>query len=212
MRQGLPCWLRWERIRLQSGDLGVIPVSGRSPGGGSGNHSSILTWRKISWTEEPGGSYNPWGGRVKPDSATNTFTRKNLLPQPCPNQPPRISVNPPALLQKQHKTNVHSRRKTWGDLLWGSKAAECLKGCLTGAWAASRRGRSVQPAAWSSTHMCHPCPGFLRIMPRPCSQNPPGAFGESAACASSAILILHKTICGKSKVIEPRGGEVQPGS
>ena len=65
------------------------------------------------------GQLQPMGWqRVKPDSATNTFTRKNLLPQPCPNQPPRISVNPPALLQKQHKTNVHSRRKTWGDLLW----------------------------------------------------------------------------------------------
>ena len=28
--------------------------SGRSPGGGHGNHSSILAW-KIPWTEEPGG-------------------------------------------------------------------------------------------------------------------------------------------------------------
>ena len=28
--------------------------SGRSPGGGHGNHSSILAWR-IPWTEEPGG-------------------------------------------------------------------------------------------------------------------------------------------------------------
>ena len=35
-------------------DLGSIPGSGRSPGGGGhGNHSNILTWR-IPWTEEPG--------------------------------------------------------------------------------------------------------------------------------------------------------------
>ena len=30
------------------------PWVGRSPGGGSGHHSSILDW-KIPWTEEPGG-------------------------------------------------------------------------------------------------------------------------------------------------------------
>ena len=35
------------------GDPGLIPGSGRSPGGGNGNHSSILAW-KIPWTEEPG--------------------------------------------------------------------------------------------------------------------------------------------------------------
>ena len=32
---------------------GLIPGSGRSPGGGNGNHSSILAW-EIPWTEEPG--------------------------------------------------------------------------------------------------------------------------------------------------------------
>ena len=37
-----------------SGDLGLIPGSGRSPGGGHDNHSSILAWG-IPWTEEPGG-------------------------------------------------------------------------------------------------------------------------------------------------------------
>ena len=35
-------------------DVGLIPGSGRSPGGGHGNHSSVLAWR-IPWTEEPGG-------------------------------------------------------------------------------------------------------------------------------------------------------------
>ena len=35
-------------------DVGLIPGSGISPGGGHGNHSSILAWR-IPWTEEPGG-------------------------------------------------------------------------------------------------------------------------------------------------------------
>ena len=36
-----------------AGDQGLIPASGRSPGEGNGNHSSILAWI-ISWTEEPG--------------------------------------------------------------------------------------------------------------------------------------------------------------
>ena len=35
-------------------DTGSIPGSGRSPGGGNGNHSSNLAWR-IPWAEEPGG-------------------------------------------------------------------------------------------------------------------------------------------------------------
>ena len=36
-------------------DAGLIPGSGRSPGGGHGNPTSILAWR-IPWTEEPDGS------------------------------------------------------------------------------------------------------------------------------------------------------------
>ena len=35
-------------------DTGLIPGSGRSPGVGSSNHSSILAC-KIPWTEEPRG-------------------------------------------------------------------------------------------------------------------------------------------------------------
>ncbi|CAI9164892.1 unnamed protein product [Rangifer tarandus platyrhynchus] len=37
-----------------AGDPGLIPGSGRSPGGGPGTHSSALAWG-IPWTEEPGG-------------------------------------------------------------------------------------------------------------------------------------------------------------
>ena len=36
-------------------DVGSIPGSGRSPGGGRGNHFSILASR-LPWTEEPGGA------------------------------------------------------------------------------------------------------------------------------------------------------------
>ena len=37
-----------------AGDSDSIPGLGRFPGGGNGNHSSILVW-KIPLTEEPGG-------------------------------------------------------------------------------------------------------------------------------------------------------------
>ena len=37
-----------------AGDLGLIPVSGRSPGEGVVTHSSILDW-DIPWAEESGG-------------------------------------------------------------------------------------------------------------------------------------------------------------
>ena len=37
-----------------AGDVGSIPGSGRSPGEGNGNHSSILAW-EIPRMEEPGG-------------------------------------------------------------------------------------------------------------------------------------------------------------
>ena len=44
-------------------DVGSIPVSGRSPGEGNGNHSSILAWG-IPWTEEPGGLQSMGSQRV----------------------------------------------------------------------------------------------------------------------------------------------------
>ena len=41
-----------------------IPGSGRSPGEGRGNHSSILAWR-IPWTKEPGGLQSMGSHRVR---------------------------------------------------------------------------------------------------------------------------------------------------
>ena len=41
-------------LPANSGDTGSTPGSGRYPGGGNGNHSSILTW-EIPWMEGPGG-------------------------------------------------------------------------------------------------------------------------------------------------------------
>ena len=53
---GLPWWLSGKEFPCNAGeeeDIGSIPVLGTSPGGGNGNHVSILV-EKIPWTEEPG--------------------------------------------------------------------------------------------------------------------------------------------------------------
>ena len=47
-----------KNLPTNAGDVGLIPGSGRSPGGGHATHSSILAWR-IPWTEEP--AYSPQG-------------------------------------------------------------------------------------------------------------------------------------------------------
>ena len=47
-------------------DTGSVPESGRSPGGGNGNHSSILAG-KILWTEEAGGPQSIGSPRVRRD-------------------------------------------------------------------------------------------------------------------------------------------------
>ena len=49
---GLPWWLSGKESAFNAGDTSTIPGSGRSPGEGKANHSSILAWR-IPWTEEP---------------------------------------------------------------------------------------------------------------------------------------------------------------
>ena len=49
----LPRWLIGKESACSAGETGSIPGSGRSPGEGHGNHSSILA-RRIPWTEEPG--------------------------------------------------------------------------------------------------------------------------------------------------------------
>ena len=50
---GFPGGSEGKASACNAGDPGSIPGSGRSPGEGNGNHSSILAW-KIPWTEEPG--------------------------------------------------------------------------------------------------------------------------------------------------------------
>ena len=66
---GLPQWLSSKESTCDAedaGGLGLIPGSGRSPGGGHGNHSSIVAW-VIPWTEEPGGLQPIGSQRVRHD-------------------------------------------------------------------------------------------------------------------------------------------------
>ena len=53
-----------KNLPASEGDADLIPESGRSPGEGKGNHSSVLAW-EIPWTEELGrlqsiGSQKSW--------------------------------------------------------------------------------------------------------------------------------------------------------
>ena len=43
-----------KNLPVNTGDTGLIPGFGRSPGGGNRNPLSILAW-EIPWTEEPVG-------------------------------------------------------------------------------------------------------------------------------------------------------------
>ena len=68
----LPWWLSGQKSVCNAGDardMGSIPESGRSPGGGNGNLLHILAWR-ISWTEEPGGLQFMGSQKVRHDLAT----------------------------------------------------------------------------------------------------------------------------------------------
>ena len=64
-----------KNLPANAGDLrgaGLIPGSGRRPGGGTATHSDILAWR-IPWTEEPGGLRSMGLQRVGHDWTTHVF-------------------------------------------------------------------------------------------------------------------------------------------
>ena len=68
-RQGFPDGLDCKESGCNSGgtgDVGLTPGSGRSPGEGHGYPPVILAWR-IPWTEEPGGLQSMGSLRVGHD-------------------------------------------------------------------------------------------------------------------------------------------------
>ena len=61
-----------------TGDAGLIPGSGRSPGKEMAIHSSFLAW-KIPWTEEPGGLQHMGLQRVRHNWVTEHALMVNML-------------------------------------------------------------------------------------------------------------------------------------
>ena len=62
-------WLSDKDPLANAGDVGSIPRSGRSPGGGMATHSSILEG-KIPWTENPGRLQSMGSQRVRHNEVT----------------------------------------------------------------------------------------------------------------------------------------------
>ena len=63
INRGFPDGSDSKESACNPGNLGLIPGSGRSPGGGMATHSNILAWR-ILWTQEPGGLWSMESKRV----------------------------------------------------------------------------------------------------------------------------------------------------
>ena len=56
-----------KNLLANAGDMGLIPGSGRSPGGGNGNPLQYSSLEKIPWTEEPDGLQSMVSQRVRYD-------------------------------------------------------------------------------------------------------------------------------------------------
>ena len=67
--QCLLCGSAIKNPLANAGDVGSIPRSGRSPGGGMATHSSILEG-KIPWTENPGRPQSMGSQRVRHNEVT----------------------------------------------------------------------------------------------------------------------------------------------
>ena len=68
---GHPRGLRGKEFAASEGEAGSIPGSGRPPGGGHGQHPSILAWR-VPCTEEPGGLQSMRSNRGRHNRAAGT--------------------------------------------------------------------------------------------------------------------------------------------
>ena len=69
---GFPGGSKRNKSACHVGDVGSIPGSGGSPGGGNGTHFSGLAWRS-PWTKEPARLHPMGPQRVGHDLVTDTF-------------------------------------------------------------------------------------------------------------------------------------------
>ena len=72
-----------------TGDPSSIPRSGRSPGEGTGNHSSTFAW-KIAWTYETGGLQSNGRQRVGQDSTVQAW-HHGVTSDPCSSESSKVS-------------------------------------------------------------------------------------------------------------------------
>lgn len=123
-RMGLPCAQMEESACNQETWVSSLCPE-RSPGGGS-ETSSILAWRKIPWTEEPGGSYSPWGGRESDPTQQLTLSLGKICSSTLPNSLPRGNQCKSAALLKNNTKQMCILEGRPRDLLWGSKGGRVL--------------------------------------------------------------------------------------
>ena len=84
--RGFPGGSVVKNSQASSGDAGLIPGSGRSPGGGHGYLLQCSCWR-IPWTEEAGGLLSTGSQRVRHDWSNWVSTErcsKNVFPFQIP--------------------------------------------------------------------------------------------------------------------------------
>ena len=70
-----------KNLPANAGNEGLIPGSGRSPGGENGKPSSILAW-EIPWTEEPGG-LQPMGSQRAGHNLVTKQQQQRCKKRPC---------------------------------------------------------------------------------------------------------------------------------
>ena len=75
--KGYPWWLSGKESAVNAGEMGSIPGSGRSPGGGNGNPLQRSYWKTISWIEEPGGLQSMGSQRLRHNGATKHTGKKD---------------------------------------------------------------------------------------------------------------------------------------
>ena len=72
---GLPRWFSGKESAANTGNVGLIPGSGGSPGEGMAMHSSVLGW-EIPWTEELGRLWSMGSQRVGHNLGTEHASRQ----------------------------------------------------------------------------------------------------------------------------------------